>query len=277
MKRTTILLFCSLFASFLSFGQAPTSEVFETETHGSTSFTDNGVIFNIISHAGTFDIYQAAALWGWNGTSADNRFIDNSGSTTATTTPSFSIKTTSNLFRVNRFWIFCGDGSTNPNTTGTLTLTGKLSGVVKFSNTKSTEFAGTPGPTNGYTLIDLTNFQGQNYSNIVIDELMITGAGNFRYLALDAFSWVKNAGLVLATSEEAHISKKQSEIYPNPTSGPLTINTDKSGKFEIYSQSGTLVKTVDAQKGENRTDISEFPNGVYILKSETSSVKVIKK
>lgn len=276
MKRTTIFLICSMFISFLSLGQAPTTELFETESHQSTSFSDNDVTFNIISHNGLFRNYTATSQWGWSGTGGDYRFVDNSGSIATTSSPSFSIKTTSNLFKVSRFWIFCGDLNTNPNTTGTLTVTGKLSGVIKFSNTKTADFAGSPGATNGYTLIDLTSFQSQNYSNIVIDELVITGGGNFRYLGLDAFTWVKDTNLVLAASEVKK-DKTNHDIYPNPTSGPLTINTEKSGKFEIYSLSGSLLKTIEAQKGENRTDISGFPDGVYILKSETSSQKIIKK
>lgn len=276
MKRTTIFLICSMFISFLSLGQAPTTEVFETETHQSTSFTDNSVVFNIISHNGLFRNFTATSAWGWNGTGADNRFIDNTGSIPATTSPSFSIKTSSNLFKVSSFWIFCGDLNTNPNTTGTLTVTGKLSGVVKFSNMKSSGFITSNTTNNGYTFINMANFMDQNYSNIVIDELMITGAGNFRYLGLDAFTWVKDSNLVLSTSE-MKTNRNTQEIYPNPTSGPLTITTQENETFKIYSTSGNLVETVDAQKGENRTDISDLPNGVYILKSETSSYKVIKK
>lgn len=276
MKRTTILVMLSLFISFFSSAQTSTED-FETEVHQSTSFTNFGVIFNIISHNGTFRVYQSSAPWGWNGTTTDNRYIDNSGSIPSTTTPSFSIKTTSNLFKVNRFWIFCGDQNTNPNGTGTLTVTGKLSGVTKFSNIKSSGFAGSAGPSNGYTLIDLTNFQGQNYSNIIIDELMITGGGDFRYLGLDALTWVKDSNLVLATAEEAQMIKNLSTVYPNPTSGVVNIRSEKGEMFNVYSPSGKIVKSIETQKGENRADISELPSGVYILKSENTSHKVIKK
>ncbi len=55
MKSTTFLTICSLLISIFSFGQTST-ETFETESNGSTSFTDNGVIFNVISHVSVFDI-----------------------------------------------------------------------------------------------------------------------------------------------------------------------------------------------------------------------------
>lgn len=275
MKRTTIFLICSLFASAFTLAQTST-EQFETESHGSTNFTDNGVIFNIITHTGGFDIQANYPNTGWNGAANDNRYIDNSGAGNIAAGASFSVKSTSNLFKANKFWMFLSDNALNQTVTGTLTVTGMLSGVTKFTQTKATGFATSLGATNGYTLIDLTNINGQNYSNIIIDQLQITCGGAYTYAGFDAFTWVKDTGLVLATSEEK-TTKNTEEIYPNPTSGPLTIKTEKDNKFEIYSQSGKLVKTVDARKGENRTDISELPNGIYILKSETSSYKVIKK
>ncbi|KQT21823.1 secretion protein [Chryseobacterium sp. Leaf404] len=276
MKKTTIFLICSLFASVFTLAQTST-EQFETESHGSTSFTDNGVIFNILTHTGGFDIQGNYPNTGWNGTGNDNRYIDNSGTGNISSGASFSVKTTSNLFKANKFWIFLSDISLNQTVSGTLMVTGLLSGVTKFSQTKTTGFATGLGTTNGYTLIDLTNLNGQNYSNTIIDELKITCGGAYTYAGFDAFTWVKDTNIVLSASEENHISKNQSEIYPNPTSGPLTINAEKKGKYEIYNQSGTLVKTIEIQKGENRTDISELPSGVYLLQSETSAHKVIKK
>src|SRR5690606_634647 len=75
--------------------QAQTStEMFETEYNGSTSFTDNGVIFNIESHVGTFAIQGSYPAFSWDGELEDNRYIDNTN--LSVTGGSFSIKTTSN-------------------------------------------------------------------------------------------------------------------------------------------------------------------------------------
>ncbi|MBL7880350.1 MAG: T9SS type A sorting domain-containing protein, partial [Chryseobacterium gambrini] len=210
-------------------------------------------------------------------TAADNRFIDNTGTATAQyANSSLTIKTTSNLFKVNRFWVYLTDRLNVLSAPGTLTVTGKLSGVTKFSQTKSTGFTTSISTNNGFTLIDLTNLNGQNYSNIVLDELVVTIGGDFRYMALDAFTWVKDTGLVLAANE-VKPSKKDSGIYPNPTNGPLTIKTDENTKFEVYSQAGQLVKTIETKKGINETDISELPKGVYTVKSSRESYKIIKK
>jgi len=273
MKRSIFLTICSLFISLFSFGQTST-EQFETESHGSLSFTDNGVIFNVISYVGTFDIQANYPGTGWNGTANDNRYIDNSGS--VATDASFSIKTTANLFKVNRFWIFLSNNALNQNVVGNLTVTGKLSGVTKFTQTKTTGFVTSLGSTNGYTLIDLTNLNGQNYSNIIIDELRITSGGAYTYVGLDAFTWVKDTGIVLAT-DEVKTAKNEVAVYPNPTNGPLSIKTEENTKAEIYSQDGKLLKSFEMNKGTNQTDISELPNGVYMIKTPSGSSRIIKK
>lgn len=76
MKKYYFLFLLILFVNGLVKGQTST-EQFETESLASTSFTDNGVIFNILSHQSLFDVY-VLPNGGWNGTSNDNRFIDNS-------------------------------------------------------------------------------------------------------------------------------------------------------------------------------------------------------
>jgi hypothetical protein len=275
MKSTILLTICSLFISIFSFGQTST-EQFETESHGSASFTDNGVIFNILSHVNTYDIQANYPGTGWNGSAVDNRYIDNSAPGNQATGTSFSIKTTSNLFKVNRFWVYASAADLTLSVSGTLTITGKLSGVTKFTQTKTTGFATSMGTTNGFTLIDLTNLNGQNYSNIIIDQLEITAGGGYVYLSLDAFTWVKDSNVVLAANE-VKSSKKELNIYPNPTNGPLTIKTEANKKLEVYSQSGQLVKTIEAKKGETETDISELPTGNYLIKSSSESYKIIKK
>ncbi|MFL9831834.1 hypothetical protein ABS764_13350, partial [Flavobacterium sp. ST-87] len=201
MKNNFTFILLWLLCVFSLNIRAQTSiEQFEDESNASSSFTDNGVIFNIISNVNTYDIQGAYPNTGWNGTANDNRYIDNTGSANQSVGTSFSIKTTSNLFTVNRFWVYASASNLNLNVSGTLTITGKLDGVTKFTHTKTTGFVTSLGSTNGYTLIDLTNLDGQNYSNIVIDELQITGGGNFQYLGVDAFTWVKNAGTILTST-----------------------------------------------------------------------------
>lgn len=275
MRKTTLFFIWSLLISGFASAQTST-EQFETESVGSTSFTDNGVIFNILSTVANYDIYVLPG-GGWNGTSVDNRFIDNTGTATSQyANSSMSIKTTSNLFKTNRFWVYLTNAFGALVNTGTITITGRLSGVTKFTQTKTTGFATSLGTTNGFTLVDMTNLNGQNYSNIVIDQLTITLGGDFRYMSFDAFTWVKDSGIVLSSSD-VKVSKKENGIYPNPTSGPISIKAAHSGKYEVYSPAGQLVKTIEAQKGITKADLSELPKGVYTVKSASEVHKIIKK
>lgn len=274
-KIYSIIWIWAVFFSVNFFGQTST-ETFETEAHNNTSFTDNGVVFNIISN--NSGIYQSIFAiqgnfpgTGWNGTSNDNGYIDNSKTPTKNN-GSFSIKTSSNLFKVNSFWVFLSNAKLNQNIIGSLTVTGKLNGVTKFIQTKFSGFATSMGSTNGFTLIDMSNINGLNYTNIIIDELQITLGGSYTYCMLDAFSWVKES--TLSTQE---VEKEKLKIYPNPTNGLFNIEIKEKTKISIYNSAGNLIRITDVKKGSNPIDITEFPKGIYIVKTESESYKIIKK
>ncbi|WP_300687088.1 T9SS type A sorting domain-containing protein [Chryseobacterium sp.] len=271
-----ILVFISNFASM----SAQTSTVtFETSPGGTTSFTSNGYTFNIVSQAGTFRIQSNYPGTGWNGTANDNVYIDNTG-TTNIPSPSFSIKSTSS-FTVSKFWVFLSNTALNQSTSsGTLIITGKLGGIMKFTTTKTSGFnttfnatTGTTGTSNGFTLIDLSNLNNQNNSNTFIDEIQLQSTGGYVYMCLDAFTWTKPA--TLGTAE--NIIKDKAQIYPNPTSGVFHIDLAKNTKVSLYDQSGKLVQAEEAVKGENKIDITRLPNGIYLITTESGSYKILKK
>lgn len=172
--------------------------------------------------------------------------------------------------------MYAAAANTTLGVTGTLTVTGKLSGVTKFTQTKTTGFNSTITITNGYTLIDLTNLNGQNYSNIVIDELQITAGGNFQYLSVDAFTWVKDTGIVLGINDFEKNNKFV--IYPNPTSNIVHINSEIDGNIQIVNQLGQTVKTSKVKANEiNTLNIENLTDGVYFVKvsNQTESYKLI--
>jgi hypothetical protein len=272
----TFILLVVLSVFSLKTSAQTSTEQFETESNGSSSFTDNGVIFTIISNVNTYDIQAGYPGTGWNGTAADNRYIDNSGTGNQSAGTSFSIKTTSNLFKVNRFWVYAAAANTTLGVAGTLTITGKLSGVTKFTQTKTTGFTATTATANGYTLIDLTNLNGQNYSNIVIDQLQITAGGNFQYLSFDAFTWVKDPGLVLGVNDFEKNNKFV--IYPNPTTNIVNVNSDIDGNIQITNQLGQTVKTFKVKANvPNSINVENLTDGVYFVKdsNKTKSYKLI--
>lgn len=272
----TILVFLN---SIVPMSAQTSTVTFETSPGGSTSFTNNGYTFNIVSLAGTFRIQSNYPNTGWNGTANDNVYIDNTG-TTNINSPSFSIKSSSS-FKVSKFWVFLSNTALNQSTSsGTLIITGKLNGVSKFSTTKTSGFnttfnatTGATGNYNGFTLIDLTNLNGQNYSNTIIDEIQLQSTGGYVYMCLDAFTWTQAP--TLSTTELP--SQKKASIYPNPSTGIFHMNMEKNSKITLYDQSGKLVKSAEVLKGENKIDITDLPDGIYLMKSESESYKIIKK
>jgi len=188
MKKKLLLVLIS----FLSFSQirAQSTETFETETTGSSSFTDNGKVFNITSQApAIFDVFNYSN-GGWNGTGKDHRFIDNSGTTFFNTPVEFTISAAGgSAFTLKKFYLFLSKSDLGLSVSGTLTITGKLGGAEVFTNTVNSPFNTSMAVNNGFTLIDMVNFGGVNNSNTSIDQFVIKTTGNIAYAALDAMTW----------------------------------------------------------------------------------------
>lgn len=68
-------------------------------------------------------------------------------------------------------------------------------------------------------------------------------------------------------------------MYPNPTSSIIKINSNEPiGKVQVFGITGVLLKNL---KNVNQVDISSFPAGSYIIKTETvegnfSTQKILK-
>ena len=189
MKKATLTLLGICLFMLSTFSQ--TTETFETESSGSTSFTDNGQVFNITSQAqGPFDIQASFPGTGWNGTSADNRYIDNDGHAVGSQPVRFTISSSGAVpFLVKSFWLYLSDQNANVAVTGSLTIQGLKGGVSQFTVTASSGFNTNAAVNNGFTQINMTTFGGSNNSNTQIDQLVISTANNFNYVALDAFTW----------------------------------------------------------------------------------------
>jgi hypothetical protein len=80
---------------------------------------------------------------------------------------------------------------------------------------------------------------------------------------------------------------KELSVYPNPTSGLLTINLEKTisrdYQFELLDISGKTVGSFKVKEGESfhQLNISALKNGIYFIKSLNASnpiiVKILKK
>ncbi|MGQ7944929.1 T9SS type A sorting domain-containing protein [Flavobacterium sp. WC2509] len=199
MKKNYLFILCVFFMS--NFLRAQTTETFETETQSATNFTDNGQVFNITSQSSTFAIQGAFPGTGWNGSAADNKYIDNNNYTISGQPVQFTISSAGNTaFALKNIYLYLATNTANINVTGSVTITGKLAGATQFTATSSSGFNTSMGVANGFTLINMATFGAQNNSNIAIDQYVISTTGNIAYVSLDAMTWQKNIPTVTTTT-----------------------------------------------------------------------------
>jgi gliding motility-associated-like protein len=203
-KKLLFLTLCLILSVSKLNAQVTYSEDFETATVGATSFGNNGQTFNISSQSGgpffiNSDGSNSAQNYGWNGTSADYKYIDNDSASLYNSIQLTISSSSATPFRLNSMWLFLDGGS--------LTIVGKRSGNVQYTATSSSGFNNYYNVNNGFTLIDLSNFGGQNNTNKVIDQIVISvsippGSG---YLMIDAFRWTTVPSLT-ATQSQTNVS-----------------------------------------------------------------------
>lgn len=96
---------------------------------------------------------------------------------------------------------------------------------------------------------------GQEYRNLLINQKNWTISGDF---------YDSNCNETLSISE----INKSINIYPNPSNGIFYLDTEKDMTINIYNVSGTLLKTIDAKRGSNKINISNYPKGVYFINNK---------
>ncbi len=237
---------------------AQTTETFEDESLNSTTFTDNSQTFTITSSTGeTYDVFEVAGA-GWNGTTADDKFIEN----TASPIPpgdgsSFTIAANGGTdFLVLDLYLFCATASLSSHT-GNLTITGRKDGSQVFSFTKTSGFNNPTnlGVNNGFTFIDFATEGASDFTDDPIDELVFTSTNNLDYMALDAFRWNAIAGDTNppnvqsitvngspnTTDEQVDFIVTFNEIASNVTTDDFSIDATGSatGTINTISGSGT--------------------------------------
>jgi hypothetical protein len=65
-------------------------------------------------------------------------------------------------------------------------------------------------------------------------------------------------------------------VYPNPFTDYIMVNATADSTATIYDLSGTAILNKKLKNGGNRIETSALPEGVYLLKSEGNTVKIVK-
>ncbi len=73
------------------------------------------------------------------------------------------------------------------------------------------------------------------------------------------------------------IHKTTSDVYPNPFTNELVLESKEIQMVEIYSVTGQKVAEAHAKQGKNVLQLNHLKQGVYILKANNQTYKLIKK
>jgi polyhydroxybutyrate depolymerase len=60
------------------------------------------------------------------------------------------------------------------------------------------------------------------------------------------------------------------KLWPNPTSGEITIETATEGQLEVMDMLGRIVVKYSVQPGVNHINLGDLPQGMYFVKDETT-------
>ncbi len=133
---------------------------------------------------------------------------------------------------------------------------------VKYTSYAVGESIVTVGPeinNTGFNIGKHTGTGSSKYMKGKIDDL------GFWNRALDTTE-IQSLFTMVGVEEISNVLKIS--VYPNPASDFITINSNQSlseQAYTIFDASGKVVKTGVLQSNENRIDISNFSNGLYLL------------
>ncbi|WP_310994102.1 poly(ethylene terephthalate) hydrolase family protein [Aequorivita marina] len=65
-------------------------------------------------------------------------------------------------------------------------------------------------------------------------------------------------------------------IYPNPTRDFVQVNIHRPTQFKIYSTLGQLLSAGEITENNKQINLSQYPNGIYYLRLENETLKIVK-
>lgn len=100
------------------------------------------------------------------------------------------------------------------------------------------------------------------------------------------FDWVVDNGTfiesegeapacTLVSVEETTAKTAKIHVYPNPSTGEITVDGDLGGALFIFGLNGRMVFQTPSTASSTELDLSHLPAGVYVLKSGQSQVRIL--
>ena len=150
-------------------------------------------------------------------------------------------------------------------------------------------------PTGQTGLLSYYQFnQGANGADNSTVTTLIDASGNSNTGTLTNFAlsgttsnWVLPGGVNTGNTCSPFLSTSKFEfssnisVYPNPSKDIFSIKSDASGSIVIYDVMGKIIKTENLDLGITNLDLSNYPNGIYLMKvindsNQTKTMKLIK-
>lgn len=137
-----------------------------------------------------------------------------------------------------------------------------------FSSEQVNPFSIQPGKFECIDFVDLDN--DGDLDILTQNQIQISGADRKRDFIIFENTSPSTAGIL-----ENNLELK---VYPNPVEDFININVEENTSVSLFNILGEEVKTFDIVTGDNQFDISDLPNGVYIVKDKSGnySSKVVK-
>ncbi len=92
-----------------------------------------------------------------------------------------------------------------------------------------------------------------------------TSSISFNSNLLNQLSFVLKYSIDSVQTGLSFEKNKYINIYPNPSSTNIYVDSEKSTTYNIYNQVGILVKSGNLGIGKNELSVSELVNGLYII------------
>jgi parallel beta-helix repeat protein len=117
--------------------------------------------------------------------------------------------------------------------------------------------------------VSATANAGYGFINWTENGIVVSTSPNFSFTISSDRDLVANFELT-SNLNEYSIQNEAVIIYPNPTYGPITIESDNFLSFELFDSLGNFI----LGSSEKTIDIKTQPSGIYVLKIENSKGEI---
>lgn len=167
-------------------------------------------------------------------------------------------------------------------TTLTLVVNGPETGTIHYAIfpgnhtgtvNHNTILNGTGAITSGNFLM---NIQNGNVNNIVSSLPANSSFDVYLFLEDNAGNWTPIYDLNNVLNSEDFILS-ETDIYPNPTSSNLNVNSTTEATYELITINGQVIQKGNLVNGKNAVDMSSLTKGLYFLSVKTDAGTATKK